>query len=93
MGGPGRNSYLAGKGDDSINARNGRPDVVDCGSGRDTARVDWSDYLRGCEVVKRGSKAASKNLPDLTLPECPGGGHECHEDSSGVIVVSLAPRE
>jgi len=95
VGGPGSNVYRGGPGKDSINSRNGVEDLVDCGAGRDTARVDRIDFVKGCETIKRKGKAKrgeNKLDPSLQLPECPGGGHACHEDSSGVIVVSRAPR-
>jgi Ca2+-binding RTX toxin-like protein len=52
-GGTGRNTYTAGGGPDSVLAANGRKEKVDCGGGRDTARADRTDKLRGCEKVKR----------------------------------------
>lgn len=47
--------YLdGGPGNDRINARGGGPDVVTCGPGRDTARVDASDEVSpNCEHVIR----------------------------------------
>ena len=52
-GGPGRNTYRAGAGNDQVLAANGSRDAVDCGPGRDTARADRTDRLRGCERVRR----------------------------------------
>jgi RTX calcium-binding nonapeptide repeat (4 copies) len=52
-GGSGRNSYIAGAGRDSVNAANGVRELVRCGPGRDTAHVDASDRVRGCERVLR----------------------------------------
>ncbi|HEX8742627.1 MAG TPA: MopE-related protein [Thermoleophilaceae bacterium] len=53
-GGPDANTIRGGAGDDVVGARNGRRDVIDCGSGRrDRATVDRSDKVRGCEKVKR----------------------------------------
>jgi hypothetical protein len=47
-------TYRAGAGNDSIKARNGKKETVDCGSGKkDTATVDKSDKVKGCENVKR----------------------------------------
>jgi Ca2+-binding RTX toxin-like protein len=51
LGGPGLNAYDAGPGRDSIDAANDRSELVRCGPGRDRARVDPGDVLRGCEVV------------------------------------------
>jgi Tol biopolymer transport system component len=96
IGGPGSNVYRGGPGKDSISSRNGVEDLVDCGAGRDTARVDRIDFVKGCETIKRKGKAKrgeNKLDPSLQLPECPGGGHACHEDSSGVVVVSRTPRD
>jgi hypothetical protein len=53
-GGKGRNSYKGGKGNDTLKARNGTKETVDCGDGNgDTATVDESDTVKGCETVKR----------------------------------------
>jgi Ca2+-binding RTX toxin-like protein len=48
-GGSGRNRYSGGPGNDTINARNGRRETVNCGSGRDRARTDRFDRRRSCE--------------------------------------------
>lgn len=53
VGGPGVNRFDAGAGNDVIEARNGRAELVSCGSGRDRARVDRRDKVRRCERVKR----------------------------------------
>lgn len=62
VGGPGgdtidggwqRDVLLGGAGDDSIAAKDGFKDAVDCGDGRDTVYVDRFDVLRNCEV-RRG---------------------------------------
>jgi Ca2+-binding RTX toxin-like protein len=51
------NKYKGGSGDDSINARNGKKETVDCGSGKkDSASVDKADKVKGCEKVKRAKK-------------------------------------
>jgi Ca2+-binding RTX toxin-like protein len=89
VGGPGRNSYKGGSGNDSINAANGVREQVDCGFGRDRVTADPRDRLTGCERVTRVRKRAKKDLPQL-LPECPGGGHECH--SGETVVLSKARR-
>ena len=52
-GGSGVNRYDAGAGNDVVSAANGRAELVSCGSGRDRARVDRSDRVRGCERVSR----------------------------------------
>ena len=53
IGGRGVNLYSAGPGRDFVDARNGRRELVRCGSGRDTARVDRRDRVRSCERVRR----------------------------------------
>jgi Ca2+-binding RTX toxin-like protein len=50
-GGSGKNSYNAGSGNDYVSARNGRRELVRCGSGRDRARVDEDDRVKSCERV------------------------------------------
>jgi Ca2+-binding RTX toxin-like protein len=52
-GGAGSDRLLGGSGNDTIHARDGRRDVVNCGSGRDVAYVDKTDRVTGCEVVHR----------------------------------------
>jgi Ca2+-binding RTX toxin-like protein len=53
IGGPGVNAYDAGPGKDYLDARNGRRELVRCGSGKDRARLDRRDRARGCERVNR----------------------------------------
>lgn len=49
------NRYRGGAGNDTIDARNGRRETVDCGTGtRDVAIVDKNDRVRRCERVRRG---------------------------------------
>jgi probable HAF family extracellular repeat protein len=56
-GGPGVNSYSGGPGDDTIDARNGKKETVDCGAGgKDVAIVDRKDRTKGCERVKRAKR-------------------------------------
>ena len=52
-GGQGTNKYSGGGGSDSLNAANGKREIVNCGSGRDSARVDRRDRVRSCERVRR----------------------------------------
>ena len=53
-GGKDTNKYKAGASDDTVNARNGKKETVDCGSGKkDKATVDKNDKVKGCETVKR----------------------------------------
>jgi putative metal-binding protein/hemolysin type calcium-binding protein/List-Bact-rpt repeat protein len=56
-GGPGVNKYSGGAGNDSISARNGKKETVNCGAGKkDLATVDKADKVKGCEKVKRAKK-------------------------------------
>jgi Tol biopolymer transport system component len=86
VGGPGRNRIEAGGGSDSVNSANGVRELVDCGFGRDTVTADRRDRLSGCERVKRVRRTGKKDPLEL-LPECPGGGHECHKDDGGTVVL------
>ncbi len=52
-GGRDRNRYSGGAGNDKVYAANRRRETVNCGRGRDTARVDRFDRVRGCERVRR----------------------------------------
>jgi len=54
-GGSGRDRFHGGGGRDVIDARDGARESVDCGPGRDTARVDRRDRVRGCERVVVGA--------------------------------------
>lgn len=51
--GRGRNRLVGGPGNDYLNGENGRTDRLNCGGGRDSARADRSDRVRGCERVRR----------------------------------------
>jgi hypothetical protein len=54
-GGGGHDRLSGGHGDDVLNSRAGGRDVVRCGPGRDIARVDRRDAVRGCERVRVAS--------------------------------------
>jgi hypothetical protein len=57
IGGKDVNKIKGGAGDDTVRARNGKKDTIDCGSGRkDSAEVDKADRVKGCEKVKRARK-------------------------------------
>ena len=47
------NRLEGGPGADTITARDGAPDTVDCGAAIDTATVDLADALSACELVRR----------------------------------------
>jgi Ca2+-binding RTX toxin-like protein len=51
VGGPGTDQLWGHGGRDRLFARDRRRDLVRCGSGRDTARIDAQDGLRACEKV------------------------------------------
>jgi Ca2+-binding RTX toxin-like protein len=56
-GGAGKNTYSGGAGNDNVNARNGKKETVDCGSGKkDKATVDKRDKVKHCEKVRRARK-------------------------------------
>ena len=53
----GVNTYKVGAGNDTLNARNGKKETVDCGAGKkDKATVDKTDKTKSCEKVKRARK-------------------------------------
>ena len=54
LGGAGRDSLSGGDGRDRLNAADGRGERVNCGAGRDIARVDRFDRAFRCERVLRG---------------------------------------
>ena len=50
VGDAGTDRLFGGAGDDLVDARDGEPDRVDCGPGRDFARLDRFDRIvSGCE--------------------------------------------
>ncbi len=52
-GGKGFDRIMGGPGNDRINARDGRPDEIDCGAGKDFAKVDrHEDGVFDCETVR-----------------------------------------
>jgi hypothetical protein len=56
-GGADVNTYKGGSGNDTVNAKNGKRETVDCGAGKkDSASVDKADKVKGCEKVKRAKK-------------------------------------
>ena len=50
-GGGGRDRVNGFGGSDQIEARDGKRDRIRCGKGRDSAKVDSKDRVRGCEQV------------------------------------------
>ena len=64
----GTDRLSGGAGDDHIDARdrrgrNDRRDVVDCGAGDDTARVDSDDVVVNCEHVERAADDHGVHAP------------------------------
>lgn len=53
VGGSGSDTIEAGPGNDIVRARDGRRDVIRCGTGRDVAFVDRLDHAVACERVIR----------------------------------------
>ena len=51
------NRHGGGAGSDTVNARNGKRETIDCGPGKkDKATVDKRDKVKGCERVRRAKK-------------------------------------
>jgi Ca2+-binding RTX toxin-like protein len=50
-GAAGTDVLVGGSGDDQLVARDGAPDQIDCGPGRDVAHLDAADSAAGCEVI------------------------------------------
>jgi Ca2+-binding RTX toxin-like protein len=59
-GGSGIDRIEGGTGNDRISAVDRRRDTIDCGPGRDTARVDRGDRVKRCERVIRAKRAKKK---------------------------------
>jgi metallophosphoesterase (TIGR03767 family) len=49
----GQDRAIGGRGRDKIDARDGERDEVRCGKGRDFAKADKVDVVKGCETVRR----------------------------------------
>jgi len=65
-------------GSDTIEARDGERDVIDCGVGNDTARVDAADVVSNCETVETGGSP-------------PGGGSGGGGSTGGQAVALRLP--
>jgi Ca2+-binding RTX toxin-like protein len=52
VGGRGPDLISGGSGRDDVVARDGRRDRVDCGAGRDRARIDAKDHVHACETLR-----------------------------------------
>ena len=63
-GNQGIDTHAGGAGDDFIDTRGDKPDVVSCGSGNDTVRADVVDSVAAdCEVVDRAGAAPPPSGP------------------------------
>ena len=69
-GGLGGDALFALEGDDTVNARDGGPDTVNCGPGTDRATVDPAgiDAVTGCETVVAGVAAGLPGGPTTSGP-------------------------
>jgi dienelactone hydrolase len=56
VGGSGVDMLIGGSGNDKLKAKDGERDVVKCGGGKDKAKADRKDRVKGCEKVRRGGK-------------------------------------
>ena len=54
--GPGNDIANGQGGDDTISARDGARDTIDCGAGRDKVTADRTDAVKNCEFVKRAKR-------------------------------------
>jgi len=68
LGGAGTDTFFAGPGADVVNAVDGRRERIDCGTGRDVARVDRSD-----RVTPASLKAGLTEFTSLSTSVCPQG--------------------
>ena len=82
LSGSASDSIDAGSGDDTVNALDGRRDRVVCGDGRDTAFVDPSDIVSGCESQQ------PRRLPPAGADEC---GRTRPMPASGLTVAVTGP--
>ena len=68
-GGEGTDSFQAGAGDDQVNARDSRSEVVVCGAGADTVSADHDDdTANDCETVDRSAAPDPGSSPPATAP-------------------------
>ncbi|MDQ3740512.1 MAG: hypothetical protein M3389_06160, partial [Actinomycetota bacterium] len=59
-------------GNDTIHARDGESDSIDCGVGTDTAIVDASDVVANCETVDKGGSTGPHGPHGPHGPGCAG---------------------
>ena len=73
----GNDSITGGEGDDTIDARDGRFDSIDCGPGTDTVRADIGDTAANCEVAPDRDGDGTPNEQDCAPDNAavhPGAG-------------------
>ena len=70
-------------GSDTIEARDGERDVIDCGVGNDTVRVDAGDVVSNCETVETGGSPAggSGGVRRRRFNRRPGRGAEAAQQA------------
>src|SRR5204863_4579791 len=70
----GNDLLLGGPGNDTVDAVDGKKDVLDCGAGRDRASTDKADRRKSCELKgKAGDMPASRTPGKPTSPGNPKG--------------------
>lgn len=71
--GPFPSSLAGGGGGDTLHARNGVTDGVDCGGGTDVAVVDFNDAVSGCETVDRAAEPDGDGDGSPVSADCDDG--------------------
>ncbi len=78
-------------GDDTINARDGFADRIDCGLDNDTANVDQLDTVRNCEVVTREARpVALEDRPPTVTFTAPSAGRTIPANSPTTLRAEAA---
>jgi hypothetical protein len=90
-GGAGRDRVSGGRGNDRIVARDGRRDVIACGKGTDTARVDRSDRVVGCERTLLSASQGSKSRTGGSGTTIGGTTSSCDVTVAGVPLAVPVP--
>ena len=89
--GNGEDSVNAGPGDDRIRALDGSRDVVNCGSGFDTAFVDPSDVVAECEETIYATDMSSPATPDPPTASSEGSYGSGAGQTTGTVAVTDEP--